>query len=274
MHRAVARFVAIVAVCASPLFAQGAPPHAPGPTEIAPVEVRGERTATVVGGAAALVIRPDSTRAGVALTLAEMLRTVPQVLVRTNSRGEAELSVRGSDSRQVSLMLNGLPLSPSWDGRADPSLVPLSGVNEIAFVRSTGSLLGGPNAIGGVMDLRICAPVGSARSLAVGSDETGARLLSLSLGARPADVAGGRAYVRAGAGYRSRDGLVRPHGVPDFDPDARLRTNTDLRQRDAFVAAGWEGQRGAALNALAAAVALSGSRARTRAGAGDLAHGH
>jgi iron complex outermembrane receptor protein len=243
--------VAIVLLAtAAPLLAQGAPPLAPGPTEIAPVEVRGERTATVVGGAAVLVVRPDSTRAGVALSLAELMRTVPQVLVRTNSRGEAELSVRGSDSRQVSLMMNGLPLSPSWDGRADPSLIPLSGVNEITFVRSTSSLLGGPNAIGGVMDLRVGAPEGRSRSLSIGSDETGARLLSGALGARLPAIAGGQAYFRVGGGYRAREGLIRANDVPDADPDARLRTNTDVSQSDAFVAAGWEGTRGASVNAL------------------------
>jgi iron complex outermembrane receptor protein len=241
----------LFAVSTSPLLAQVSPPLEPGPAEIAPVEVRGERTSTVIGGAAALVVRPDSSRAGVALSLAELMRTVPQVLVRTNSRGEVEFSVRGSDSRQMSVMLNGLPLSPSWDGRADPSLVPLSGVNEITYVRSTGSLLGGPNAIGGVMDLRIGAPEGmSSRSLSLGSDETGAKLLSLAWGTRVGEVAGGQGYLRAGAGHRSRDGLIRAADVPDFDPDARLRTNTDLRQSDAFVAAGWEGQLGAAINAL------------------------
>jgi len=235
---------------ATSLAAQGTPPLAPGPTEVAPIEVRGERTATVIGGAAALVVRPDSSRAGVALSLADLMRTVPQVLVRTNSRGEAELSVRGSDSRQVSLMLNGLPLSPSWDGRADPSLIPLSGVSEITFVRSTGSLLGGPNAIGGVMDLHVGAPEGSSRNVSLGSDETGAKLASVAVGRRVAEFLGGQAYLRAGAGFRSRDGLIRAHDVPDIDPGARLRTNTDVRQSDAFVAAGWTGARGAAFNAL------------------------
>jgi len=101
------------------------------------------------------------------------------------------------------------------------------------------------------MELRVGAPEGhSARSLSVGSDETGAKLLSLAWGKRLDEIAGGQGYVHAGGGHRSRNGLVRAADVPDFDPDARLRTNTDLRQSDAFIAAGWEGRDGAAFNAL------------------------
>jgi len=242
--------------CALPLAAQQRPPRDTTVQRIEPREVRAERGAIVLGGAAATVVRVDSARAGAAPTLAELLRSTGLVQVRTNSRGEAELLVRGSESRQVSVMLNGLPLSPGWDGRADASLIPLSGVSALTVVRSTGSLLGGPNAIGGVVDLQV-DPVteGGARGLTLGSDQTGARLGSVSVGGSADAGARGSTHWRAGAGYRYRDGLVRARRVPDASPSAALRTNTDMRSRDLFAAVGWEGVRGAALHGLVTAYA-------------------
>lgn len=231
--------------------AQSGPPADSAARRIEPVEVRSARTVTVVGGSSVAIVRPDSARIGVAPTLADLLRTIPQVLVRTNSRGEVELSVRGSESRQVSLMVNGLPLSPSWDGRADPSLIPLSGVTELTVVRSTASLLGGPNAIGGVVELQIGAPApGGERALSLGGDETGARLLSASAGGSGRRDGSSLVYWRLGAGHRDRAGLARAAGVPDADPRATLRTNTDLRQSDGFAALGIQGPRGAQLSVL------------------------
>jgi iron complex outermembrane receptor protein len=215
------------------------------------MEVRGARTTTVAGGASVLVVRPDSMRLGVAPTLAALLHAVPQVHLRTNSRGEVELSVRGSESRQVSIQMNGLPLSPSWDGRADPSLIPLSGVSEMTYVRSTGTVLGGPNAIGGVVALHLGAPVSRReRTVMMGSDGTGARLFSASAGGSGRTPLGSQVYARAGIGYRAVDGLARAKDVPDADPGATLRTNTDLTMRDGFATVGLETARGAQLSLL------------------------
>ena len=48
----------------------------------------------------------------------------PRVHVRTNSRGEAEISVRGSESRQVAVLMDGVPLTLGWDARTDVSVLP------------------------------------------------------------------------------------------------------------------------------------------------------
>lgn len=251
--RAASRFAFLVLLVSAPLLAvsgQGAPPDSLA--QILEVrEVRGARGATVIGGASALVVRPDSARLGVAPTLAALMRAVPQVQVRTNSRGEVELSVRGSESRQVSILMNGLPLSPSWDGRADPSLIPLSGVSEMTYVRSTASVLNGPNAIGGVVSLQLGAPgVANEHALNFGTDVTGARLFSGSVGRSGRSDLGATVFARAGVGYRASDGLTRARDVPDSDPDGTLRTNTDLRLVDGFATVGLETARGAQVSLL------------------------
>lgn len=223
---------------------------------IEPQEILATRTQGIVGGAAAVSVRVDSTPLGPGASLAELLRRVPTVHVRTNSRGEVELSVRGSESRQAALTLNGIPLSPGWDGRADAGLIPLSGVTSLTFVRSTGSLLGGPNAIGGTVDLRIDAPTRALeRALSLGTDQTGAQLISLTAAGLQPRGRHGYSHWSAGGSVRDVPGLMRAADVPDADPGARLRTNTDARQRDLFFTGGWDAPSGASVHALVSAYA-------------------
>jgi iron complex outermembrane receptor protein len=212
------------------------------------VVITGARTPAAVGGTGALVVRPDSLRASPAPLLEEALRETPFVLVRQNSRGEMEISVRGSDSRQAAVMLDGVPLTLGWDHRTDPSLVPLSGVQSLVFVRGLSSLLGGPNVLGGVVEIGLGrSGDGSAarREAWAGTavDQDGGRVLSVG-GAMPVTLGRGTLAVRAGGGYRERDGFRVTTGANDSTADDRLRTNSDLRHYDGFAAARWQGPAG------------------------------
>ncbi|MGZ8471703.1 MAG: TonB-dependent receptor plug domain-containing protein [Gemmatirosa sp.] len=269
-HRRVAAGAAL-AVLTAVAPAQGQAPAARDTTtrRIEPVVVTGTRAPTTVGGAGAVVVRPDSLAVPTqpAPLLEQVLRQTPFVLVRQNSRGEVELSVRGSDSRQAALMLDGLPLTLGWDHRTDASLIPSTGIQRLTLVRGLSSLLTGPNALGGVIALELNTAArativdGVAHyrpdlTLGTGIDQFGARVFTGG-GGVPMALGGGALSVRGGATYRQRDGfaLSRRGGAGDgttggaADPgDADhddLRTNTDLRQTDGFVAARWDGASGA-----------------------------
>jgi len=242
----------LLAALVSPLSAQQVPPRDSSAQTIEPQVVRGARGATTVGGASAVIVRPDSARLAPAPTLGDLLRTIPLVLVRTNSRGEIELSVRGSESRQVGVALNGLPLSPGWDGRADPGLIPLTGISQVSYVRSTATVLGGPNTLGGMLDLSLDAAPAERREqqLSLGTDHTGARLASGGVAATR-DLGHSQLSWRVGAGLRQRDGLVIAKGVVDPVAGAELRSNTDSRTADLFASLGWRSANGAAVSAMA-----------------------
>lgn len=246
--------LAVAALYASPLRAQ-VPANADSTARrIEPQEILAARGRGIIGGAAVVRVRVDSARLGTNPTLAELLRTMPTVHVRTNSRGEIELSVRGSESRQAALSLNGVPLSPGWDGRADAGLVPLAGVTSVSVVRSSGSVLGGPNAIGGTIDLQIAAPTRRLEpTLAIGSDQSGARLFSASAAGLQSHGRRGATHWSAGIGFRDVPGLLRANDVPDASPNARLRTNTDVRSRDLFANGGWDAPSGAGVHVLVSA---------------------
>jgi iron complex outermembrane receptor protein len=213
--------------------------------KLATVTVTGARATGVVGGASAVVVRTEELRSSPAPLLDQALRESPFIHVRQNSRGEMELSVRGSDSRQAAVMLDGLPLTLGWDHRTDPSLVPVTGSRSITIVRGLASLLNGPNTLGGTIEVDHGAGVANDAWVGAGVDENGAVVTTLG-GER---MLTSSLAVRGGFAYRKRDGFSLPSEATDttsyrFDG---LRTNSDQRSMDGFASAHWSGSSGKSL---------------------------
>lgn len=214
------------------------------------VSVSATRSAAIVGGTAAVVVRTMELRSSPAPLLDQALRETPFVLVRQNSRGEMEISVRGSDSRQAAVLIDGVPITLGWDHRTDPSLVPITGAQRLVVVRGLGSLLNGPNAQGGSIEVTHDASGQSASGqlrAAVGVDQFGSSVGTLGYGRRLADVGGGALSVYAGMAHRQRDGVALPGGVIDSTAQDGLRTGTDLRQTDGFASLRWSNPLGRSL---------------------------
>ncbi|HET7551561.1 MAG TPA: TonB-dependent receptor [Gemmatimonadaceae bacterium] len=202
------------------------------------VTVQAKRAPLVVGGASAVVTSIDSLTLPAAPVLDQALRELPFILVRRNSRGEMELGMRGSDSRQVAVLVDGVPLTLGWDHRTDPSIIPLTGARSITLVRGLSSVLHGPNVLGGVIEVGLTdgtAPADRAPALSLSGsfDHLGSRTIALA-GGLPIGSAG-RWTARAGFGMRDRPGFALGRGIADIgtdDPD--LRSNSDLSHVDGF----------------------------------------
>lgn len=219
-------------------------------TRLGAVVVQGKRTPTTVGGASVVVVPIDSLRLTPGAPLEDLLREMPFVLVRQNSRGEAELSVRGSDSRQAAVLFDGVPITLGWDSRSDPSVFPLSGAGSIALVRGLSSLLMGPNTLGGVIELGVVSDRAeveerSRLGLRAGVDQLGGQGYQIDA-VRPWQVGAGRITLRAGGGLRDRNATPLSHRVTDqYAVDSDERTNSDLSERNAYVAGRYATEGGA-----------------------------
>lgn len=207
------------------------------------VTVTSARGAALIGGASAVVLKPRELRTSPAPLLEQSLREAPFVHVRQNSRGEMEISVRGSDSRQAAVTMDGVPLTLGWDHRADPSLIPVTGTRSITIVRGLGSLLNGPNTLGGSIEIDHGAGVANDGWIGGGMDENGALVTTLG-GER---MVAGSFAVRGGVAYRRRDGFALPEGAADPTSRNGLRTNSQLRHVDGFASAHWTGRAGKSL---------------------------
>jgi iron complex outermembrane receptor protein len=222
------------------------------------VSVRAAYTPRVVGSAAVVTITPDSLPlAATAPTMGELMRRLPFLYVRQNSRGESELSVRGSESRQAAVLFEGVPLSLTWDARADVSVVPMAGVKQLDYARGMSSLLAGPNAIGGVVTASLWAHHDPARAPArqahaeLQGDQFGGTRSSATLGGALRHSAASTLQYRVGAGWRDLPGLARPHAVDEPSGNETLRLNTDSRGWDAFAGLRYENAEGRYLSGFA-----------------------
>jgi hypothetical protein len=85
------------------------PDSVPPPDSVYTIEeisVRVARPVATAGGAAALTAGLDSVRTGPSPTMEEVLRRVPLIQIRENSRGEAQPQLRGMESRRTPIWLS------------------------------------------------------------------------------------------------------------------------------------------------------------------------
>ncbi len=206
------------------------------------------RQTTTPGGVTGIVSHPVSLPIPPVASMEDALREMPFILVRKNSRGMAEISVRGSESRQVAVLFDGVPLTLAWDHRTDPSVLPVMGARNLTLVRGLPSVLGGPNVLGGVVEVDLGrGDIGAEEEddlrATFGADDSGYRALGLS-GVKVTTFGKGLLSTRAGAGFRTRDGIALPGDVSDAASREGLRTNSDVEEVNAFGAVRWEGGAG------------------------------
>lgn len=227
-------------------------------TQLEALQVRAAYTPRVVGNASSVRVVPDSMPMAVASpSMGEVLRRLPFLYVRQNSRGESELSVRGSESRQAAVLFEGVPLTLTWDARADVSAIPMAGVQQLHYVRGLSSLLSGPNSIGGVVSATLWADHDAAQAPArvaraeLQADQFGGTRAATTFGGALTHTATSSVQYRVGAGWRDLPGLARPGSVVEPGRAEALRLNTDNRAVDAFAGLRYEHEQGRYLSGFA-----------------------
>lgn len=254
LRRGLAIFLALAAApAAASLQAQAqrpdSLPHDSSVIAVGKLVVRVARPVSTTGGASALVAELDSLHASPVPTMDEALRAMPLVQVRTNSRGEATLALRGAEERQIAILVDGVPLTLGWDHRTDLSVLPMTAARSMTLVRGLSSVLHGPNVLGGVVEVDVArGPAALQRPdplrLQASVDHLGGRTLGVT-GGGIRKLGDGQLVLRAGGGYRERPGFARPAGAADpFASEEGLRVNSDLQHVDGFLAARYAGRDG------------------------------
>ena len=91
--------------------------------------------------------------------LAESLAGLPGLSLHTSgSRNEASVFMRGFDSRQIALLVDGIPVYISYDGNIDLARFLSWNYEKISVSQGFTSLLYGPNTMGGAINLITSKP--------------------------------------------------------------------------------------------------------------------
>jgi outer membrane cobalamin receptor len=133
-----------------------APPPAPPTFELPEVEVAGKRPQLPSTTPASIsVVTAAEIAAMGALTVADALRVLPESLVKA-SGGPGSLttmSIRGSSSTQVLVLLDGVPLNRPDQPSVDLSTLPIQDVDHIEVLRGPFSAIYGSATLGGVVNI-------------------------------------------------------------------------------------------------------------------------
>ncbi|MBL0937983.1 MAG: TonB-dependent receptor plug domain-containing protein [Gemmatimonadaceae bacterium] len=87
--------------------------------------------------------------------VADVLQTVPGVVVtRSGGPGQpSRVSIRGSSSNQVLVLVDGVPVNSAVSGNADLSLLPIENIERVTVLTGAQSARYGPRAMAGVIEI-------------------------------------------------------------------------------------------------------------------------
>ena len=89
-----------------------------------------------------------------ATNLGEAFRVIPGMLFRqTRTKNEYYLSVRGFDQENILILLDGVPIYVPYEGLVNLADIPAQNIAEIKVIKGNASVLYGPNALGGAINI-------------------------------------------------------------------------------------------------------------------------
>ncbi|MDJ0793791.1 MAG: TonB-dependent receptor plug domain-containing protein, partial [Woeseiaceae bacterium] len=174
------------------------------------------------------------------IATADVFRNVTGISLRTNSRGESVIRIRGAEERQTLVFLDGAPLATPWDGRADLALLPAGLIDRLEVKRGVVPIEYGANAVAGAVDLFTFVPeTGTMLRAEAQRGSHGSSNLNALAGL---GLENGWSFV-AGASSIERDAeRIADRSSVAFDPSLNSeRTNTDLSGRSVYLATAYSG---------------------------------
>ena len=169
--------------------------------------------------------------------LAGALALAPGVtLTRVGGRNEIMASVRGFDTRQVPLFIDGIPIYVPYDGNVDMGRLDVFSASELTLAKGYSSVLYGPNALGGAINVLSRRP-SQPEELDVRAGATSGKGWESAV---RAGLLRQNGYALAGVSWRERDYFRLSD---DFKPVATenggARENSDSRDIQIMAKAGW-----------------------------------
>jgi outer membrane cobalamin receptor len=166
----------------APMLPARAQTTQPPTFELPEVEVPGKRPQLPSTTPASIsVITADEIAQLGALTVADALRVLPELRIK-ESGGPGSLttvSIRGSSSAQVLILLDGVPLNRPDQASVDLSTLPIQNVERIEVLRGPFSAIYGSAALGGVINIVTRAAPETLVSTRIGSYGLTGNLLSI-----------------------------------------------------------------------------------------------
>ena len=127
----------------------------PGPPlyEFGEIVVTGEEPRVVDEVTGVDVVTAEEIERSGARTVDEAIALLPGLYIRRGAEGVRLIDVRGLRTRNVLVLLDGVPLNSSFDGLLDLATLPVESIAQIKVTRGANSMLYGPGGNGGVLNI-------------------------------------------------------------------------------------------------------------------------
>ena len=121
--------------------------------DLGEVLVSGEKQPTSAKTSVTNEITAEQIKATNSHTVAEALRYAPGVRVSTGRKNEPGVNLRGFDQGRILVLIDGVPYYETNYGKLDLNQIPTDNVAKIVVTKGAASVLYGPNAMGGVINI-------------------------------------------------------------------------------------------------------------------------
>jgi outer membrane cobalamin receptor len=182
------------------------------------------------------VVDQDRIRERSARTLDEVLKLEPGVYVRTGNEGVPRVDMRGQRSRQVLLLLDGIPFNSTEDGQFDPALIPTETMERVKLNFGNASALYGDGPMAGVIQIETKRPEDGVHGSLGGDFRSGEQALGrFTLTGRHE----GFDLLAAGSLFDRDDFPLADSFQNSGSEDGGRRENADRERRNLLVKGGW-----------------------------------
>jgi iron complex outermembrane receptor protein len=175
--------------------------------------------------------------------LSEALDLIPGAAIQnTGQRRERTIEIRGFNSRQIPLFIDGVPVYVPYDGNVDLSRFGVDYISQVIVSKGLASLLYGPNTLGGAVNIVSRKPTepfeasGRAEIEANNRFDTDSNRVDAYLGGT-----NGTVYAQVTGSYGTSNGYLLPHDfVPTAAQPAGERLNASDRDTLMTAKLGWQ----------------------------------
>jgi outer membrane receptor protein involved in Fe transport len=121
--------------------------------DLGEIFVTTEKPPAVQDVAVTTVVTEEEIKATNSRTVAEALTYVPGVRVSTGRKNEPNIQIRGLDQSRTLILIDGVPYYETNYGKLDLNQIPVDNVAKIEVTKGGASVLYGPNALAGVINI-------------------------------------------------------------------------------------------------------------------------
>ncbi len=170
------------------------------------------------------------------ITVGDALDTLPGIFTTIGTKNEQNFTIRGFDQRYVPILYDGIPISVPNDGYVDAGVLSTDNLSRLTVSKGLSSVLYGPNAMAGVINLISRKPERSFEGdITIGAQEVDGYRAAVNLGTRQE-----KWYMALGASVLNLRTFNLPSDFTDTrNESGKTRNNAERKNKTGSFKIGW-----------------------------------